>query len=145
METLLKKFEKVIVTALLALMMLAVFASTVELGIILWQQLVKPPVMLLNLEEMLEVFGFFLMVLIGLELLESIKAYLDKSRIHVEVVLLVAIVAVARKIIILDYKSMTADMLFAISFAIITLGIGFYLVRRTLHLHRPGGKPHEDQ
>ena len=29
--------------------------------------------------EMLEVFGFFLMVLIGLELLETIKAYLEED------------------------------------------------------------------
>lgn len=145
MEKVLKKFEKVIVTSLLGLMMLAVFASTVELGIILWQQLVKPPVMLLNLEEMLEVFGFFLMVLIGLELLESIKAYLDKSRVHVEVVFLVAIVAAARKIIILDYKTMTSDMLFAIAAVIVALGGGFYLVRRTLYLHGFDGKRRDEE
>ena len=141
MEKVLNSFEKIIVTALLGLMMLAVFASTVELGIILFQQLAKPPVFLLNLDEMLEVFGFFLMVLIGLELLESIKAYLDKDRLHVEVVFLVAIVAAARKIIILDYKTMTPDMLYAIAAVIVALGIGFYLVRRTLHLHRPTAEP----
>jgi uncharacterized membrane protein (DUF373 family) len=137
MEKTLKKFEKIIVVALLGLMMLAVFASTIELGIILWQQLMKPPVLLLNLEEMLEVFGFFLMVLIGLELLESIKAYLDKNRLHVEVVLLVAIVAAARKIIILDYKTITPDMLYALAAVIVALGIGFYLVRRSLERHIP--------
>jgi len=141
METMLKKFEKVIVVTLLGLMMLAVLASTVELGIILWQQLAKPPLLLLNLEEMLEVFGFFLMVLIGLELLESIKAYLDNSRVHVEVVFLVAIVAAARKIIILDYKTITSDMLFAIAAVIVALGVGFYLVRRTMHLHKADDKP----
>lgn len=145
MNSIMKKFEKLIVTALLGLMMLAVFASTVELAIILWQQLFKPPVLLLNLEEMLEVFGFFLMVLIGLELLESIKAYLDKDRLHVEVVFLVAIVAAARKIIILDYKTMTSDMLFAIAAVIVSLGIGFYLVRATLHKHRPGKKSRDEE
>jgi uncharacterized membrane protein (DUF373 family) len=143
MEETLKKFEKVIVLALLGLMMLAVFASTVELAIILWQQLIKPPVMMLNLEEMLEVFGFFLMVLIGLELLESIKAYLDKSRVHVEVVFLVAIVAASRKIIILDYKTVTSDMLYGIAAVIVALGIGFYLVRRTLYLHGSEGQLHD--
>ena len=136
MERFLKRFEKIIVTGLLGLMMLAVLASTIELAIILCQQLWKPPVLLLNLEEMLEVFGFFLMVLIGLELLESIKAYLDKDRLHVEVVFLVAIVAAARKIIIIDYNTMTPDMLFAIAAVIVALGIGFYLVRRALCLQQ---------
>lgn len=136
MEKILKKFEKAIVVVLLGLMMLAVLASTVELAIILYQQLMKPPVLLLDLEEMLEVFGFFLMVLIGLELLETIKAYLDKDRVHVEVVFLVAIVAAARKIIILDYKTMTPDMLYSISAVIVALGIGYFLVRRALLLNR---------
>lgn len=145
MNRIMKTFEKVIVTALLGLMMLAVFAATVELAIILWQQLLKPPVLLLNLEEMLEVFGFFLMVLIGLELLESIKAYLDQDRLHVEVVFLVAIVAAARKIIILDYKTMTSDMLFAIAAVIVSLGIGFYLVRATLNKHRPGEESRSEE
>ncbi len=63
-----------------------------------------PPRYLLNVKEMLEVFGFFLLVLIGLELLESIKAYLDENRVPGKVVLLVALVAVSRKVIILNYK-----------------------------------------
>lgn len=143
MEKALKRFERTIVVALLGLMMVAVFASTIELAIILGQQLLKPPVFLLNLEEMLEVFGFFLMVLIGLELLESIKAYLNKERMHVEVVFLVALVAAARKIIILDYKTMTPDMLFAIAAVIVALGIGFYLVRRSFYFH--GGTGSQDK
>ncbi|MCS7303927.1 MAG: phosphate-starvation-inducible PsiE family protein [Thermoguttaceae bacterium] len=86
MERILRFFEKVIVISLLGMMMFAVFISTVELAVILVQELMKPPIMLLNLEEMLEVFGFFLMVLIGLELLETIKAYFEEDRVHAEVV-----------------------------------------------------------
>jgi uncharacterized membrane protein (DUF373 family) len=103
MDNILKKFEKVIIMALLVLMMLAVLVSTTELAVILFQQLMNPPVLVLNIKEMLEVFGFFLMVLIGLELLESLKAYLQEDRVQAEVVFLVAIVAVCRKVIILDY------------------------------------------
>ena len=67
---------------LLTLMIVAVLVSTIELGVIVIQQLIKPPFLLLNIAEMLEVFGFFLMVLIGLELLESIKAYLDEDKVQ---------------------------------------------------------------
>lgn len=91
--------------------------------------------MLLNVKEMMEVFGMILMVVIGLELLETIKAYLDQQVIHVEVVLLVALVAVARKIIILDYKDVTPMMLFAVSALVVSLSIGFFVVRYAL-----GGK-----
>jgi len=136
-----KAFEKVIVLGLLGMMMLAVLISTIELAVILFQELMKPPVFLLNIDEMLEVFGFFLMVLIGLELLETIKAYLQEDRVHAEVVFLVAIVAVSRKIIILNYKEITADMLYGMAAVIVALGIGYFCVRRSLHLYASGKNP----
>ena len=137
MTKILKTFEKVIVVALLGMMMLAVFVSTVELAVIFVQELIKPPFMLLNMEEMLVVFGFFLMVLIGLELLESIKAYLVEGRVHAEVVFLVAIVAVARKVIILDYKTITPEMLYGMAAVIVALGVGYFFVKRALNLNTP--------
>ena len=127
-------FEKIIVLTLLGLMMLAVLASTVELAVILFRELIKPPRFLLDIKEMLEVFGFFLMVLIGLELLASIKAYLVVNKIHAEVVFLVAIVAVSRKVIILNYKEFSAEKLYGMAAIILALGIGYFLVRRGLHL-----------
>jgi len=135
MSKVLKIFEKIIVWTLLCLMMAAVLVSTVELAFTLFQQLMKPPIFLLNIEEMLEVFGFFLMVLIGLELLESIKTYLEEDRVHAEVVFLVAIVAMSRKVIIVDYKDVSPEMLYGIAVVIIALAGGYFLVRRALHLY----------
>ena len=141
MEKMFRNFEKVIVVVLIGLMMVAVFVSTVELAVILFQQLMKPPVLLLSIAEMLEVFGFFLMVLIGLELLETIKAYLQEDRLHAEVVLLVALVAVSRKVIILDYKELAPEMLYGMSALIVALGAGFFLVRHALKQHTADTKP----
>jgi uncharacterized membrane protein (DUF373 family) len=141
MQKIIKAFEKVIVLGLLSMMMLAVFVSSVELAIVLFQELMKPPMFLLNIDEMLEVFGFFLMVLIGLELLESIKSYLEDDRVHAEVVFLVAIVAISRKVIILDYKEIAPEMLYGMAAAIVALGIGYFLVRRALHPQQSDKKP----
>jgi uncharacterized membrane protein (DUF373 family) len=141
MQKILKTFEKMIVLILLGMMMLAVLASTVELGVILFHELMKPPLLLLNIQEMLEVFGFFMMVLIGLELLESIKSYLDENKIHAEVVFLVAIVAITRKVIIFDSKSITPEMLYGMAAVIVALGIGYFLVRRTLYLQPSDKNP----
>lgn len=132
MEKILGKFERIVVLTLMGFMMLTIAFSTIEVGVILFQELVAPPFMFLNVKEMMEVFGFILMVVIGLELLESIKAYLKEHVVHVEVVLLVALVAVARKIIILDYKEVTPQMLFAIAVLVIALSAGFFVVRRAL-------------
>lgn len=132
MQRILDKFERAVVLTLMVFMMVAVLVATIEVGVILWSQMMEPPVMLLDVKEMMEVFGFILMVIIGLELLETIKAYLDKQVIHVEVVLLVALVAVARKIIILDYKETTPEMLLSVAALVIALSGGFWLVRRVL-------------
>lgn len=133
-------FDKGIITVLLGLMMIAVLVSTVELAVILYQQLMEPPRYLLNVKEMIEVFSFFLLVLIGLELLESIKAYLEENRVPAKIVLLVALVAVSRKVIILDYKEASPGMLYGISAIILALSSGYYLVRRAMYWKAPTPK-----
>ena len=132
MKNILDYFEKFIVVMLLGLMMVAVLISTIELAFILVRELKKPPLYLLNIEEMLAVFGFFLMVLIGLELLETIKSYLEHDRVHAEVVFLVAIVAVSRKVVILNYKEITPDIWYGMAAIIMALSVGYFLVRRAL-------------
>ncbi len=130
MRRIVHKFEWFIVLALLLMMMLALLASTIELAIILVEQLLAPPRLLLDVKEMLTVFSFFLMVLIGLELVETIKMYLDENVFHVEVVVLVAIIAVARKIIIIDYDAVSYEMLFSIAALMIALSAGYFLLKR---------------
>ena len=125
------KFEYFIVLTLLLMMMLALLASTVELAIILVTQLLAPPMLLLDIKEMLTVFGFLLMVLIGLELVETIKMYLDENVFHVEVVVLVAIIAVARKIIVIDYDSVSYEILLSIAALMIALSAGYFLLKRS--------------
>ena len=132
MKGIINKFEYLIVVALLLMMMLALLASTVELAFILVQQLLEPPMLLLDVKEMLTVFAFFLMVLIGLELVETIKMYLDENVFHVEVVILVAIIAVARKIIVIDYDSVSYEILLSIAALMIALSAGYFLLKRAV-------------
>jgi len=70
------------------------------------------------------------MVLIGLELVETIKMYLEKDVFHVEVVVLVAIIAVSRKIIVIDYKSESYETVLSIAALMIALCAGYFLLKR---------------
>lgn len=141
MERLLKGFERTIVLSLVGLMMVTVLVATIELAVTLYRKLMQPPVYLLDIQEMQEVLGFFLMVLIGLELLGSIKTYLVQDRVHAEVVFLVAIVAVVRKVIILDHRDMAPGSLYGIAAIIVALGAGYYLMRRALQLRQGDSDP----
>lgn len=126
----LKKFERIIITALIVMMTMVVFLSTVELGWIIIKDIMTPPVVLLAIEELLEIFGLFLLVLIGIELLEMIKIYLEKNVIHVEVVFMVAMVAVGRKVVILDVKELPSLTLIGIAAIILALSLGYYLIKQ---------------
>ena len=97
MAWLTERFEEIIVAILLVVMMLAILVSTVELGWTFINDLIRPPRLLIEVEQVMEIFGLVFTVLIGLELLETIKTVLSKDELHVEVVFLVAMIAVARR------------------------------------------------
>ena len=126
----LKKFEKIIVLTLLIMMSLVVLLATIELGYILTIDIFTPPIIILEIEELLELFGLFLLVLIGIELLETVKAYLSHQVIHSHVVFTVALIAVGRKVIILDIYKIQGQALIGIAAIIIALALGYFIVRR---------------
>jgi len=123
------KFEKVIVMSLMGLMSLVIALATIELAWVVVKDIVNPPLFLLEIEELLEIFGLFLLVLIGVELLETILTYHEKRQIRVEVVILVAMIAIARKIIILDYKSLTSFTLLDAGGVILALSVAYWLLK----------------
>ena len=131
MDTGLKWFERVVVVVLIIMMSLVILLSTVELGWIIILDMITPPIILPQISELLEIFGFFLLILIGIELLETLRAYLVEHVVHVEVVLEVALIAIARKVIILEPKEMPSLTVFAIAALILALATGFLLVRRS--------------
>ncbi len=80
-------------------------------------------------QTLLEIFGFFLSVLIALEILENITAYLRKHVVQVELVIVTSLTAVARKIIILDLKEITGVTLIGLAIAILSLSLSYFIVK----------------
>ncbi|MEM9087679.1 MAG: phosphate-starvation-inducible PsiE family protein [Cyanobacteria bacterium P01_F01_bin.53] len=80
-------------------------------------------------KTLLNIFGFFLSVLIALEILENITAYLRKHVVQVELVIVTSLTAVARKIIILDLKEITGVTLIGLAIAILALSISYFIVK----------------
>ncbi|OQX16297.1 MAG: phosphate-starvation-inducible E-like protein [Desulfobulbaceae bacterium A2] len=131
-----KKFEKFIMLTLVVMMALVLLLSTIELGWIIYKDIVTEPVFLLDIDELLDIFGLFLLVLIGVELLETIvKTYLSQTADHAQIVLAVAIIAIARKVIILDVKDLSGPLLLGIAAIIMALCTGYYLVKQKSSPH----------
>jgi uncharacterized membrane protein (DUF373 family) len=128
-----KKFERFIIISLLSMMTVVVFIATLELAVIIVQEVIDlKSILLLDVSEMLNIFGFFLMILIGIELIETMKVYLADDSVHVEIIFLVAIIAVTRKVIILDVKTMSPMTLIGVSALILSLSVGYYAVSRAM-------------
>jgi uncharacterized membrane protein (DUF373 family) len=131
------RFELVIVLILVGLLMVVVALSTLELGWLLLRDLSTRQ--RLDVEEMLELFGFFVLVLIGLELITTLKAYMVAGVIHGEVVLEVALIAVAQKIIIFDASRASGTSVLGLAALILALAASFFLVRAARRRDGGGG------
>ena len=131
MMPVIKKFQKIIVLVLVVLMAVVLLLSTVELAWVIIKDVITPPILILEIDELLEIFGLFMLVLIGIELLETIaKTYMAESVDHAQIVMAVAIIAIARKVIILDVKDYSGLALVGIAAIILALSIGYYLIKK---------------
>ncbi len=76
---------------------------------------------------LLKIFGLFLNVLIALELMENVTAYLRQHAIQLELVIVTALTAVARKIVIFDSK-VEGDIT-GLAIAVLSLSVSYWIVR----------------
>jgi len=83
---------------------------------------------------LLKIFGMFLNVLIALELMENVTAYLRHHTIQLELVIITALTAVARKVIIFDSKA-DGDLT-GLAIAVLSLSISYWIVRSQNKIHK---------
>ena len=130
--SILKKYEKFMIQALMVMMAIVLGLATLDLGWLIIKDITHPPYFLLDVNQLLDIFGLFMLVVIGIELLETImKTYITQGQPHYEVVLSVAIIAIARKVIILDLKEVDSLSLIGIASIIIALTVGYFLMKRS--------------
>ncbi len=130
MDIIFEKVGRYIAIALLGLMGVVVIAAIAELAYEIAMGLIQPPGFFLGVTELFDTFGLFLMVLIGLELMTSIHMYLSDHTIHAEMMFLVAMTAVTRKIVILETGATEPLLVFGLGFLILGLSGGYFLIRK---------------
>ncbi len=126
----LKRFEHLIVLVLIGMMTLVIFLTTIELAWIILQDIITPPIIFLEINQFLEIFGFFLLILIGIELLETLKTYLLEKVIHIEIVLEVTLIALARGVIVLDLNKYDSGAILAYAALIIAVAVAFFAIKK---------------
>ena len=120
---------EVIVSKLLSLLMIIViFATLFDLAIFVFKEIFSPEKGNFS-KTLFNIFGLFLNVLIALEILENITAYLKKHLLQVELVIVTSLIAIARKIIILDLKATEGIEIIGLGIAILSLSISYLIIR----------------
>jgi uncharacterized membrane protein (DUF373 family) len=123
-----EQIQIAIAKVLSILMILIILVAVADLIVFLTQVLLTEPVGFLT-NTLFEIFGLFLNVLISMEILENITAYMKKHTVQVELVIVTSLVAVARKIIIFDLEKYSEFALLGLAVAIFALSISYWIVR----------------
>jgi uncharacterized membrane protein (DUF373 family) len=109
-------------------MIIVIFATLGDLAIFIFQEILSPKEGSFS-KTLFQIFGLFLNVLIALEILENITGYLKKHVLQVELVIVTSLIAIARKIIILDLKVTEGIEIIGLGIAILALSISYWIIR----------------
>jgi uncharacterized membrane protein (DUF373 family) len=121
--------ENLVAKVLSIVLLVLILVALADLVFVISKNIIAEPIGFLN-KTLIELFGLFLNILIALELLENITAYLKKHIFQVELVIATSLIAVARKIIIFDLQKYSGTDLIALALAILALSISYWLIRR---------------
>lgn len=116
---------------LAGVMVLVIIWGVADVVYVLYQRLMAPPFMLLEIKDILATFGAFMAVLIAVEIFHNIILYVEDDhnrQLAVEIVLGTALMAIARKVIVLDFNEVGAEYVYATAAVTLALSIGYYLI-----------------
>ena len=115
------------VRILALLMVLVIWWGVADVVYVLYERISNHPFYLLNISDIFATFGAFMAVLIAIEIFINITSYLRDNVIHIKIVLATAFMAVARKVIVLDYDEVSSDYVFATAALVLALSIAYWL------------------
>jgi uncharacterized membrane protein (DUF373 family) len=126
---LIKYIERGLIIGILGVILIVLVLAFVDIVYEIKQKILLPPKYIIDAGGLMDIFSLLLVLLIGLELLETVKAYLKEDIVHVEFIILVAIIALARKVIVWDFKRYNTEELLGLAAMIVGLAISYFLIK----------------
>lgn len=127
-----ERFEYIISSILIFIISVIIVIAMIRLARNVFELLVLQVADPLEFQVFQTIFGMILTLLIALEFRHSIEGILE-AKLHivrVKTIILIALLALARKFIILDYKNTDAAQIAAIAFSAIALGVVYWLLKK---------------
>mgnify|MGYP000079257809 CR=1 FL=1 len=124
------------VRLLAVLMVIVIFLGIGDVLYVLYQRLTAPPMYLLNISDIFETFAAFLAVLVAIEIFVNIRMYLGSAELPIKLVVATALMAVARKVIVLDFGKLDAIEVLSLAAVVLALGVtyGLMLIAEKKHV-----------
>ena len=139
------KFEKAIIIILAVAIMVAIAYATLMFVIILFARIIEfdlftlfqsvgqaesinDSIALLQ-NGLFQVFGGFLLIILGIELIGTIKSISEDHHIKIEHIVSISIIASARHLITIDYHHSDPLTIFAAGFVVLVLIVGYFLLK----------------
>ncbi|MEE4186739.1 MAG: phosphate-starvation-inducible PsiE family protein [Gammaproteobacteria bacterium] len=116
------------VRVLAVLMVFTIFWGVIDVVYVLYDKVLMPTLEDFRARDIIVTFGAFLTVLIAIEIFLNITLYLRDDVIHIRLVISTALMAIARKVIILDFDKVQPLYMFATAAVVLALGITYWLV-----------------
>jgi uncharacterized membrane protein (DUF373 family) len=139
MIKLIKRIEHILIFGILIVISVILILAFIDIAYEIKQEIFSPPIFIIDANGLMDLFSLFLVLLIGLELLETVKAYLKEDIVHVEFIILVAIIAIARKVIVWDFEKYSNEELLGLAAMIVGLGLTYFLIKKAdvkIRLHK---------
>jgi uncharacterized membrane protein (DUF373 family) len=135
MERIARWVERGVIYVTQVLLMLVIIAALVQLWILfaiaIRDHVADFDTVPLLTEAVQRAFAGVLLIVLGLELLETLRVYFEQRRVRLEIILVVAIIAVARHVINLDFHNLSGAEIAGTAALFLALTGGYYLVRKS--------------
>ncbi|MBN1769176.1 MAG: phosphate-starvation-inducible PsiE family protein [Prolixibacteraceae bacterium] len=131
MKKLVQYIEKILIYGILLLMSFILLLAFADVFFEIISRMFQKPYFIVDANSLMDLFSIFLVLLIGIELLETVKLYLKEDVVHVELVILVAIIALSRKVIIWDFNKFEVNEMLSLAAMVVALGVTYVLVKKS--------------
>jgi uncharacterized membrane protein (DUF373 family) len=126
-------FEQCVLVAAQILLMAVISAMVIQLWIMFSSDVIERVSSIDTVPELMKsvqtAFSGILLIILGLELMETLRVYFKSHRVRLETILAVAIIAVGRHVINLDVEHMAGTSLIGVAAVVLALTGGYFLVR----------------
>jgi uncharacterized membrane protein (DUF373 family) len=119
---------RICVKLLAVLMAFVIFLGVLDVVYQLYNDLITPPILYVSVSEIFAIFGAFMVVLIAVEIFINIRLYLGTNTLPIQLVIATALMAIARKVIVLDLNETPAEYVYAMGVVTLALGVTYWLI-----------------